>query len=478
MEAEKIRTLHTDYLPQKPLYGEAKEPSAWGLSPEPFQLKATFVQGELQRLGSVLWRFEWACERIYRDSLSGQAPVWIASILNQGKPEALIKYATMKRFRSRMPLVIRPDLLMTESGIRLTEVDAVPGGMGFTSAMNQAYKQSGFPVLEAPEGMPEAFLAMLKAAVPDKENPVIGVVLSDESADYRQEMTWLAEQIQAVYPDFYVIHPRELALVREKLMFDSGDGEKALDLIYRFFELFDLPNIPKMDLLQYAVKRGWVACTPPFKPHLEEKSWLTLIHHPILKPLWKKYLGAEDWEWLRGRIPKGWLMDPAYVPSMGVIPDLSLRGQTVQSFESLKGLTQKERQLVIKPSGFSPLAWGSRGVTIGHDVSGDVWDKTVESALSSFDQTPYILQEYHKPMAHPLKQLDLETGAIRSFQGRTRLCPYYFITPDPEHPAEPERAKIELAGVLATSCPADKKIIHGMKDAIMSPCMIGSELKS
>jgi len=29
-----------------------------------------------------------------------------------------------------------------------------------------------------------------------------------------------------------------------------------------------------------------------------------------------------------------------------------------------------------------------------------------------------------------------------------------------------------LAGVLATICPKDKKIIHGMKDAVMVPCAV------
>jgi len=33
----------------------------------------------------------------------------------------------------------------------------------------------------------------------------------------------------------------------------------------------------------------------------------------------------------------------------------------------------------------------------------------------------------------------------------------------------------ELAGILATVCPADKKVIHGMKDAVMVPCAITEE---
>ena len=50
--------------------------------------------------------------------------------------------------------------------------------------------------------------------------------------------------------------------------------------------------------------------------------------------------------------------------------------------------------------------------------------------------------------------------------GRVRLCPYYFVL------GEGESAHTRLGGVLATICPADKKIIHGMKDAILAPCSI------
>jgi hypothetical protein len=38
-----------------------------------------------------------------------------------------------------------------------------------------------------------------------------------------------------------------------------------------------------------------------------------------------------------------------------------------------------------------------------------------------------------------------------------RLCPYYFLF----------EGKAHLRGALATVCPADKKLLHGMKDAIM-----------
>ena len=50
-------------------------------------------------------------------------------------------------------------------------------------------------------------------------------------------------------------------------------------------------------------------------------------------------------------------------------------------------------------------------------------------------------------------------------RGRVRLCPYYFVL----------NGKAELRGALATVCPSDKKLLHGMKDAIMLPTSIAAE---
>ena len=69
---------------------------------------------------------------------------------------------------------------------------------------------------------------------------------------------------------------------------------------------------------------------------------------------------------------------------------------------------------------------------------------------------------YEKPkrMSHPVYAGD---GSVVQMNGRVRLCPYYFV--------DGKAHKAELQGVLATLCPADKKIIHGMKDAALLPCV-------
>ena len=460
--------LNPAFLPESPLYGgdDAATAIGWQLSPTPFALTPAQRDG-LDTLGRILPRFVAAIDTLYKQSRNENLPVpaWVGDLYDQGKPDALLQFARNGRFKNKLPLVLRPDLLINdEQEWALTEIDAVPGGIGFTGALNEAYRQSGFNVLEAEGGLPAAFLAMLKACVPDKPDPQIAILLSDEAGDYRAEMAWLVGQLQPTHSRIALVHPKDVDLVRDQLVFTDAAGEtRPIDLIYRFFELFDLPNVPKMELIQYAVKKGLVACTPPFKPQVEEKLSLALLHHPVLADFWAKELGQTDFEQLKRWVPKGWVVDPTPVPPQAVIHDLVPGGQVMQDFRQLKTLSQKGRELVLKPSGFSKLAWGSRGVTIGHDQSAEVWGEAVETALASYSQTPYILQQFIPASVHPAEKLDLATMQAQPFKARTRLCPYFFVTGD----------QAVLAGVLATSTPADKKIIHGMKDAVLAPCTLG-----
>lgn len=467
-------SLDFSFLPEQPLYGGGDADTAsigWQLSPEPFALSRIQWQ-QLNSLGDLLLRFIKAIDSLYRQSQNPNLPVpaWVAELYDQGKPDGLLQFANMKRLKNHLPLVLRPDLLLRENDWTLCEIDAVPGGMGFTAALNRFYRKNGFPVIEAPEGLPGAFLSMLKTFVPEKENPVLAIVLSDEAADYRAEMAWLVETIRQgsdlipAYEHLHLVHPKDLDLVRDQLVLkDEQTGtEKPIDLIYRFFELFDLPNIPKIELIQYAVKKGLVKCTPPFKPQVEEKLSLALLHHPALAEFWEKELGREGFEQLKQWVPQGWIVDSTPLPPHAVIAELTPGGKVIQDFRQLKGLSQKERELVLKPSGFSPLGWGSKGVTIGHDHSAEAWGERLETALGSFGKTPYLLQKFESADVLPARRLNPQTGEVQEFKSRTRLCPYYFV----------QGEQVTLAGVLATSCPADKKLIHGMKDAVLAPCQV------
>jgi len=98
-------------------------------------------------------------------------------------------------------------------------------------------------------------------------------------------------------------------------------------------------------------------------------------------------------------------------------------------------------------------------VIIGADEPQSVWKDAVEKALLSFRDRPYLAQRFHKPKTFTHTVYEERSGAIVPFPCKVRLCPYYFALGE----------KPTLAGALATLCPPDKKILHGMKDAILVP---------
>ena len=126
--------------------------------------------------------------------------------------------------------------------------------------------------------------------------------------------------------------------------------------------------------------------------------------------------------------------------------------------------SQKERDLLLKVSGFSPLGWGSRGVALGADLPHSEWEKQIDHALNNFAQQPTILQQFHKGSLFEHRYYENENAEMRTMKGRVRLCPYYFVEDD----------RVKLRGALTTIVPADKKLIHGMRDCIMVPTAIST----
>jgi hypothetical protein len=224
--------------------------------------------------------------------------------------------------------------------------------------------------------------------------------------------------------------------------------------VYRFFELFDLPNLPRVSDLMRAAAEGAVRVTPPFKPYLEEKMWFALFWLQPLREFWRRELGDKYFRRLQEVIPYTWLLDPTPLPQHAVIPRLE-----IHDWREAAKLSQKERELLLKVSGFSPLGWGSRGVSVGQDLPQAEWQRLIDEALEIFEVSPRIMQRFHKARLFEHPHWDQESGEIKMMRGRVRLCPYYFV----------ENDRVTLRGALATIVPADKKLLHGMRDAILAP---------
>jgi hypothetical protein len=445
---------------------DENERIAWRVSPEPFALSAEQATA-IERLGPELLKFYRALNNLYNRSARGTAPAFIAEYLDQGKPEQVVKLARQNRFKQEIPGVIRPDLIITADGFVATELDSIPGGMGFVGAMTEAYCQLGIESAGGDDGIPRAFAAMLHH-VTKAEHPTVALVVSDESADYRNEMAWLADALRRLgLADAWLRRPDEVTFSEDGLFIRHDDGrESRLDALYRNFELFDLFNVPKQELMLYAARHNRVKITPPPKAPLEEKLSFALLHHHALAPLWRSELGDETFERLQRLFPKTWVIDPRPLPPQAVIAGLEVGGGPISDFRQLVALPKSERTYVVKPSGFSELAWGSRGVHVGDDLTREEWTSAIETALASFDRTPWILQRFHKGKLVKQTYFDRERDEIREYEGRVRLCPYYFVTGEDS---------VQLGGILATIAPADKKLIHGMTDAVMTSSVAPTE---
>ena len=403
-----------DRLPAEGLFAE----KTWRIAPEPLVLSPEH-HALLGKLGLVLHHFNKACNLLYRQSAAGKVHPWVAPLLDAGKPAELVALGRHDKTKGQVAAIIRPDLIVTETGFALSEIDSVPGGIGLTQWLNETYSELGEKVVGGAEGMRQGFAAVLGEG---------DIVISEESATYRPEMEWLAGADRVYSVESY-----------------NATGKP----LYRFFEAFDYL---KLDRFRSTWQPGQ-PLTAPLKPYLEEKLWLALFWSRPLQTFWRQEIGEKGQRLLQQIIPYSWVLDPAPLPPHAVIPELN-----IQSWSEMGHFSQKQRELVLKVSGFSPLAWGSRGVQLGSDRPGPQWIEEIDQALAEFPAHPRLLQRFIKGSLVSQNYLEGE-DTLRLLNGRVRLCPYYFVQDE----------RILLGGAMSTLCPSDKKLLHGMRDAIISP---------
>ena len=416
----------------------------WKVSPAPFPLGENLAS-EIESLGRVLLQFYRAVNLLYRKSAEGKQPEWVARWLDLGKPRELIELQRSVAFKNDVPRVIRPDILLTENGFSITELDSVPGGIGLTAWLGKTYsearsQESEAGIIGGADGMLRGFESIFGDA------KQVHIVVSEEAKTYRPEMEWVAQQMRSAECG-----------VRNSDFTDFAEG----DAVYRFFELFDLPNVANAQKIFQLAHEKKIRLTPPPKPMFEEKMLFALLWNRNLQPFWRQELGEGFLARLKKAIPYTWLVDPTPLPPHAAIPGLELT-----DWSQLKALSQKERDLILKVSGFSENAWGARGVFLGSDLSQADWSVAVDAALRDFEKSPSVLQNFHKPSLVETSWFDFAKNEVAPMKGRARLCPYYFVSGDGD------AARPTLGGVLATIVPADKKIVHGMTDAVLAPCSV------
>ncbi len=188
----------------------------WNISPEPFLIKKEELSF-IESLGRYFYQFYKASNKLYYESIAGRQPVWVSNYLDQGKPQSLVEYVRMNRMKGLLPGIIRPDIILTEDGMIVSELDSVPGGIGKTGDMCMAYSTIlGNDIAGGAEGMVTGFMNMLRTASGNYD-PVIAIVVSEESGEYRGEMEWIAREIRERSGKAYCIRPEEVIFTEDGL---------------------------------------------------------------------------------------------------------------------------------------------------------------------------------------------------------------------------------------------------------------------
>ena len=432
---------------------------SWKWSSRPWALTDEVLQF-LADLGNAGISFFQALERLYLKSTEDQKILrnrdirvpWVAQYLDAGKPDWLVRHSRSKNVLGVLPPVLRPDLLPTKDGFALTEWDSVPGGIGLTDQLGRFYLKDDAPAMAKAFGE-----ALVLQAGELGRSAQFAILVSEESATYRPEMEWLAEELKSSGLQVLVGNPNEVSFSGNHAYLDGVQ----LNVVYRFWELFD-PEVPQMPEFARCVEAGNLVVTPGMRPFLEEKLSLALLHHPRLEEYWRENLTRQEREILSKTVPASWILDPAPVPPGALIDGPMVGGRRLGDWMDLGGASKKDRSLVLKASGFHETAWGARSVVVGEDASSEEWSAALSDALQQFPNPLSILQHFKKSvtMEHPVYD---DNGELGPMKGRLRLSPYYFAS----------GAGVALCGALATFCPADKKIIHGMRDGALLPCKTG-----
>ena len=143
--------------------GSSNLGNSWRISPEPFFLSSEDAEF-FHQLGPHLLKFYTTWNDFYLGSIKGTYPKWFAQYLDAGKPHDLVELGRMKRFRRTLPAIIRPDVIVTEDGFAVTELDSVPGGFGLTAELMSLYKDPSWQIIGDSEGgIPTLFYKMAEA---------------------------------------------------------------------------------------------------------------------------------------------------------------------------------------------------------------------------------------------------------------------------------------------------------------------------
>lgn len=345
----------------------------------------------------------------------------VREILDTGKPDLFLIQGPAKY------LFVRPDIIVTNEGFRICEIETSPFGLALAEILNKAYSQEGFETMVAEDALSKS----IQASTPTDGR----IIFSAKTEPFKGQLTFLAEQ---------VFSGENRNWVAEKT--DDVDLQ-SLDNLYRGFYLGEHATDDAVNSLLEKCIEDKKRMLPSLTPHMEEKAILAFIWDKRFEKYLKSRLGITVFNHLREVIPPNWIVGQEKHFALGLPNNMS-------SSVGLASLSNSKRAFVLKPSGFgSSSSWGE-GVSFLHQKSHTGAFQLLSSAIA--DQTSlHVIQEFKKGMKIPISYTD-KKGQIQHMSAKIRLTPYFSATPGEEG---------KLIAIKATGR-ENTDLIHGSSDSV------------
>lgn len=348
------------------------------VSPTPFKLTKS-QKKELDDIGKAICSYMDCCLELYKTNDS------IHEILDRGKPE---EYRNVEEIKY---LFLRPDIILTDSGFSVCEIETSPFGLGLAEVLNRAYGNEGYDTI--------IHQNELKNYIQSKVEPSGTIAYSEKVKAFSGQLDFMADQ---VFSD-------KQKLWDAKQISENSNMNKEIYRAFYLSEKYRDKNIAKL------LENNSVSL-PSSTPQFEEKALLSFIWDKRCVQFLKEKLGKSDFELLRKVIPKTWILgEEQYV-------DGGLASGKATSLDLME-LGKKSRKFVLKQSGFQDASSWGEGVVFLHKIGGQKASEMLKSALEDKEHL-YIIQEFNQGKIMPMSYIN-EEGIFQSINVKLRLTPYY-----------------------------------------------------
>lgn len=378
---ESIVGDHSIYSARRTEY-DTGEKIPFRVSPEPLRLSPEQAT-EIDAIGKDITCFYLAAEELYRTDESVQ------ELLNTGKPEVFLADHPAQY------LFVRPDMIITDRGFAVCEVETSPFGLALAEILNRGYRDAGFETMVANGTLTD----YIQGTTPTEGT----IVYSKKTQSYAGQMAFLADN---------VFSGQDRTWIAEKAEDVDPEGQNAT---YRGFYLAEYMTDPAVRLLLEANLSNEQTLLPSPTPHLEEKAVLSLIWDSRFERKLRAQLGDASYNHLREVIPPTWVVGQEKYFAPG-LPN------GYESSVDLVNLSRNKRAFVLKSSGFSATSSWAEGVHFLGKKSVEVDEQRLREAESNTTSL-HVIQAFHRGAVHAMQYIDRDE--IIPMSALIRLTPYF-----------------------------------------------------